>query len=133
MSEHKVEKDDLVIVVDGDHDPRRWGLVIKEFPSGETLEVQIGEEKSENIIRKRDNLVFVIETNGTFPTPQKALDYYRDQILLDAVLNSITSKELRALKRLKQRIERKRKEGFLGGIGRLIHRVPKPLKTEPRS
>ncbi len=133
MSEHKIEKNDLVIVVDNDRDPRQWGLVIKEFPSGNALEVQIGEEKSENIIRKHDNLVFVIETDGSFSTPQKALNCYRDQILLDAVLNSITSKELRALKRLKQKIERKRREGFLGGIGRLIHRVPKSAKPEPES
>ncbi len=133
MSEHKVEKDDLVIVVDGDHEPRRWGLVIKEFPSGQALEVQIGKEDNENIIRKRDNLVFVLHTDGSFSNPQEALDCHRDQIILDAVLNGITSKDLRALRRLKQRIERKRRQGFLGGIGRLIHRVPKPAKQEPES
>ena len=133
MSEHKVEKDDLVIVVDGEHEPRRWGLVIKEFPSGQALEVQIGKGDNENIIRKRDNLVFVFQTDGSFSSPQEALDYHRDQILLDAVLNGITSKDLRALRRLKQRIERRRRQGFLGGIGRLIHRIPKPAKTEPES
>lgn len=129
MSEKKIETGDLVGVVMPDRDLRCWGLVITEFPSGVSFGVQIGSGEHDNVICKPENLTFFAHTDGKFTNPQDALAYHRDQILLDAALNSITSKELRALQRLKRRLENRKKERFLGGIGRLLHRV-RPAKPQ---
>ena len=115
MSERKIGKNDLVLVVDDDCADPYWGLVTMEYPSGESLGIQTDEPKKEKIIRKRTDLVFAVETDGTFTSALDAFNHYLPRIIAKLAIFYTAGKELRALKRLKERLVKRRNKGFWGG------------------
>lgn len=124
MAAGEIGKGALVIVLEGDRKPPRhcWGLVLKKFPSG-NYEVQIGENRKDNIIVSPDQLVFVMDTKGNFKNPEEAVRAYLDEIILQNTLISLTSRDFELLRRYKTMAAKKIRGRFRRGLARLLRRV----------
>ncbi len=125
MNGNDIKKGSLVIVIDRESTPPRfcWGLVLTRFPSGDNYDVQTGESPKQKNIFSGDKLILVIQTEKNFANPLEAVEHYKNDILLEITLIAFTSRELAELKRLKTRIERKRRSWLARGVSRLLRRV----------
>lgn len=125
MNDISIQKGSLVIVIDRNSNPPCfcWGIVRKQFPSGDNFDVQIGDSEEQKIIAKGELLIPVIQTEGGFKNPTVAVEYYRDKILLHVALIAFTSRDFQELKRFKARTERTLRNRLRKGWQRLFHRV----------
>jgi len=100
-----------------------WGIVRKQFPSGDNYDVQTGDSDKEKVIAGRNLLIPVISTDGKFDNPTEAVKYHLNEIILRVALIAFTSRDFRELKRYKARTERTLKNRLKKGWNRLFHRV----------
>lgn len=125
MENQKIEKWDLVIVVERDETPPLicWGLVLTVMPSGKSYDVQIGDTRKDKRFVFKRNLIRVCGTNGKHRNPEEAVRAHLLDILLLITLISLTSRDYAALRRYKQMLEKHKKKTMREWLSILLHRI----------
>lgn len=127
FSSDLVQPGSLIAAIDEENEnPVRLGLVVRKT-GNDLFDVRFGPEKHQVGFVSPEKAFMLVQTDGKFTDPREAFEHHLLDIVLELVIANRLSRELREIKRLKvmrERLDRKLKHRIGRGLLDMLGKIP---------